>query len=853
MPQDNNRSHLVFTNESIKNNSFFKGRGRNSNANNSEEEEDEEQIPRNYSSLKARLVEDLVSFNTDLSSRIESRTLPIDIHIEYVEIKFFKPFQKDLEDVFRRFGLLPVNYRDLNQTILFYITNYDLFEGLINHIREFGGSSDDEDPHNKEYSIVLLISSFELLTSNSIISEDLGSTITLEVIDSVYTHKLYSDLYNRLEEYLLENNISYTVSPSIIDLSNVNRQQVEEIVNNFDIIAKVASHRTGVARPSDYGQAIRDYDFELIPNPNAPLVGVIDTGVSLISPLRAHVEIPGIDLTGSSMAYMDSEGHGTAVAGLVVLGEEFYRERKARYLAKAKIFPIKAIEFDNDPINVSDLCNAVIDAHVNYGVRIFNLSLVDGRSKAYNEAQSSYAYELDRLAYSHDLLIFISAGNLAPDDVHEMDANPDLLHNYPNHFFNPNKSTMQHCCASINLSSPAESYNNLTIGALADNLEDDARSHLSTDKGLPAFYSRKFHYNYADQLHGSAIRNNQINYNIFKPDLAFAGGDLLDSSAQMQVMTQRTGLYYERRSGTSLSAPLVASLAAQIVQRYPALNMQSVKALILNSCSDQINSRFLNDLCIELKEETAQALHRITFDDLPRGVKNKISSRYNSENLYKYLKGHGKPNTSVCLYSNSNAVTFVVESNISSNTHEVLELNLPGFMKTINGKFVVDATLCYKFPPQSNNQLGYCPVHISFGFFKEPSSIALIGTQDGPVKDLQFKSGVTWSDDYYPAPTKPFANTQKVRFLLQKKDLELLDSKVLIALRCVHKEVGIDPELIRLVSEQPNDFSLIVRITEAPKSSEVATGMLYDEIAAINSMDILNDTLSTLDADLDIE
>lgn len=271
------------------------------------------------------------------------------------------------------------------------------------------------------------------------------------MINSVNTHTLYRNIYIELQSYLNENHIAHTVSSSAvssnaIELINVSLHQVKEIVDNFDIISKAASHRAGLIRPSLFGTEIIDYDFSLLPNGNAPLVGIIDTGVNLIGPLRDYIERNGPDLTGGGLSILDNEGHGTAVAGLVILGEEFYKERKRSYRAKARIFPIKLIERDGDSIKVNELCEAVIRAHVDHGVRIFNLSVNESTNKSYNSSISNYAYCLDKIAYQYDLLILISAGNLDIDDIKEMDANEDTLHDYPNHFFNPKKLTFYHSC-----------------------------------------------------------------------------------------------------------------------------------------------------------------------------------------------------------------------------------------------------------------------------------------------------------------------------------------------------------------------------------------------------------------------
>src|SRR5690606_38889419 len=118
------------------------------------------------------------------------------------------------------------------------------------------------------------------------------------------------------------------------------------------------------------------------------------------------------------------------------------------------------------------------------------------QGKGYNEAPSLFAYLLDKLAYELDILIFIAAGNMEYTDLVEMQQDPHDLHNYPNHFYSPDESSDIHSCEFTNICIPAESMNHISVGALADNLRPESRTDLSLDKDLPAYYTRKNHYDF---------------------------------------------------------------------------------------------------------------------------------------------------------------------------------------------------------------------------------------------------------------------------------------------------------------------------------------------------------------------
>ncbi len=53
------------------------------------------------------------------------------------------------------------------------------------------------------------------------------------------------------------------------------------------------------------------------------------------------------------------------------------------------------------------------------------------------------------------------------------------LHRYPNHFYNPNEISDNHACEATNICTPAESYNNITVGAIAENYREGTLPDLT--------------------------------------------------------------------------------------------------------------------------------------------------------------------------------------------------------------------------------------------------------------------------------------------------------------------------------------------------------------------------------------
>ena len=352
---------------------------------------------------------------------------------------------------------------------------------------------------------------------------------------------------------------------------------------------------------------------------------------------------------------------------------------------------------------------------------------------------------------------------------------------YPNHFYNPYISLEDaevHVCECINLSEPAESMNNITVGALADNFSNREHSGLSLGRDYPAYYTRKFHIDYNGKINNTQFKKNQINKHIFKPDIVMPGGDVLGQNANMQVIGINCGhLDYVFGSGTSYAAPLAANLAAKILYYYPDIKAQTLKALLINS-ANEVNPSYLDESVENLKRK-AQPL----YPNIDRSEKTRLSGLFNTEYLAHTISGHGMPSIEKCLYSNDKRVTFVIEDDITFDSHKVMNLNIPSYLNLHPNKvkaLVLTATLCYSFNPIYGDSISYLPIHISFNIgnsmnHDNPTANA-IEYSTSRIKDNNDRMAIktkfsSWSDDFYPANTKRFSNVQKMRFLLNREDI----------------------------------------------------------------------------------
>ncbi|WP_332732647.1 S8 family peptidase [Flavihumibacter sp.] len=842
-------------------------------------------LPQAYRQQKQRLRNSLTQFSAQLIARIKERTLSIPNHIDYIRIDFFVVFNNSDEfktkTRFRNeFGLVPAAYANFNQTVYFAIADHTKFAFFVSLLMKFIDSPDINIPHGTEYSIITLLYDFKFLSSERIIvGQPEGDVIFSLVKKDETIASSFQKILQELKNYV--NTLSTddrrieiaTDNVSTIEIKHITNDQIRTIVRNFDIFIKVQSLRTPTIRPNSFNVPDLTWDLRIRPPRTSIKIGVLDNGVRPITPLENIIENHNLDITNkqSPNPLQASHPHGTIVASLAAMGVSFFDTATNDFTSDALIVPIKILNFNQGNFNIYDIETALNSA-IRLGVKIFNLS-VTGPGKMYNEGVTEFAYLLDKLAYENDILLFISTGNLDKQDIEAMQQHVRAglhldFHVYPLHFYNPNKQSDCHVCEAMNLCMPAESFNNITVGAIADNLAPGQAVGLAPFKELPAYYTRKHNIDYTKKINNTEFKRSQVNYNINKPDIVMPGGDLLAHAAAMQVLGfGDQGDFYIKDSGTSLATPLAANLAAKILEIYPSLNMQSVKALIINSATKLLDESFLDDLVLSLKDEYAQVKFKKMYTELSKHEVRQINEKISSEDIYHRIVGYGMPDISKALYSTSKSVTLVIQDTIVINSHKVVNLNLPNYLKDYSKKrYIVElkGTLCYKFPPVWNNHLGYNPLHISFNFIRSAeknnpvSTAEIIADRDhnyfikhiGNLKSqkkiskakkeaLGIKKNLeSWSEDFYPPSSKPFANTQQLSLKITATELEKIENQLSIVVRCTYKK-DVDLPLEQALISSSHPFSIALNISEK-ENDELSTYDLYEELKSCNELEALS-------------
>jgi len=775
-----------------------------------DEDDREDDSSKDYRPMARNFQTYLGQFTKDYEERISKRNPNINVpeHIEYIHISFQSQFviSEFYNQWFTEFGLLGVQFSKFNNEILFAISDKVQFSAFIDSINNFINKELNNETQLEFSNKIIYIKEFKLLSTADIIQYTVtGQLMNIRLIDDFpLDSRIFKAIYGSLEKYLTEKNLQYSLDESSrnLEILGATNTQLTEIVENFDIVLNITSSLATVVGPSKYNLPEKSYGFEISnSDEDLPIIGIIDTGISNQTPLASLlINDQRFNLTNGSV-FTDNTNHGTAIAALAALGKKAYTQGyRGAIKADAKLLSIKVTDSNSSFLSQRAVLDLLYKIKQEYtSIKIFVLTICYDAHKLNNEDYSAYAFELDKFAHTHDCIITICTANNDRASIENNSYNLNYFHT-----------------EVTNICTPAESMNNITVGAAADSLRDGNFEGISTSKEFPTLYSRKGHIDLT-----ALFSKNKINKLYFKPDIIECGGDYEYSScnkyigtglkASMEVLSAEPSESFYPNVGTSFSTPLVANIAAQIQKNYPDIRTQSIKALIINGAS----------------------LNSIRFQDSYSTLLNKTA-------------GHGLVSEQKSVFSNDNAITLLIEDSIAPDQIVTFPLNFPQYLTTDdlgkkNGILRITATLCFSFEPLLNHQLAYCPIHMAFSFFKNQTADQILAPEEKVASLL--KSSLRWSQSgRHVRKPIPYTNTQKISFPVNKQELIDEASTFKLAVNC-----RINPQLLpgsEKPYQKPHPFSIAITIEETLKENK-STNKLYNEMVLINSVE----TIINLDAE----
>jgi hypothetical protein len=415
----------------------------------------------------------------------------------------------------------------------------------------------------------------------------------------------------------------------------------------------------------------REITFTLeAPDPNAPKVCIIDSGIQEQHPLL-RVAIA----TNDSRSWIPNEtnltadlvpngGHGTRVAGAVLYSNivpQSGKQQAVCWLQNARVLDSNLYLSQSlyPPILIADIVEFY---HDKTKTRIFNHSITAG-TPCRNQYMSAWAAEIDNLMWQHDILFVVAAGNLPID---RRIGNSRL--SVKDHIGNGNTYPDYLLENSCRVPNPAQSFQALTVGSISSSTFRELSRSSIAQTDYPSSFS----------CSGLGI------WDSIKPEVVEYGGDLVaDGGTPPNLSTPpevcpelvrsrlNGGPLVSRDAiGTSFSAPKVTHIAAYLAAELPDESCLLYRALIVQSAR------------------------------LPNWVEAESFDLYRAVRLL----GYGIPNLDRALGGSSNRITLIAKGDrrIAARQAHVYQVSLPNELRSPGEDFDirVEITLSYKAQPR---------------------------------------------------------------------------------------------------------------------------------------------------------
>ncbi|MFJ1537942.1 S8 family serine peptidase [Micromonospora chalcea] len=177
----------------------------------------------------------------------------------------------------------------------------------------------------------------------------------------------------------------------------------------------ISTPLTAAAKPEPQWHLsyLRTVEAHSLSTGSGTVIAVVDTGVAPHADLQQNL-LAGIDLTAdhSPNGQRDSDGHGTAMAGLIAANGGPTGEGAAGVAPSAKVLPVRA-KIRNSEGDVAELVSG-IEFAVSAGVDVISISAA--------APADSQVRKAIKLAQQADIVVVASAGNTTSSSVVEYPA-----------------------------------------------------------------------------------------------------------------------------------------------------------------------------------------------------------------------------------------------------------------------------------------------------------------------------------------------------------------------------------------------------------------------------------------------
>lgn len=453
---------------------------------------------------------------------------------------------------------------------------------------------------------------------------------------------------------------------------------------------------TWIDVPPDFRTVIQQLqDFDVTekrvhpPRDSAPLVCVIDSGV-----LEGNALIRPACRNGYSHSFnseclnstTDEHNHGTGVSGIALYRDIGGRLQEVDFQPVAWLANARILN-GQGKLGQGQLFGSVLNRAIRHfhglGCRIFNISVND-ISRPYSvRTPLEVAEVLDGLARELDVLIIVSAGNLAKQTIQDAQQNGDA---YPAYMVSDGARILD----------PAQAVCVLTVGSIAGNhlcINPNRRPIAHTHQPSP--FTRC----------GPGVND------YLKPELVDDGGNLTvdpglgivieDPGCQVVTTCNDVGRLLHREVGTSFAAPRVSHLGARVLEVLGAIRTGQgqpfvptanlLRALI-------VNSAVVSDHAINLfNTETGRAKRR-----------------------WIQLCGYGQPDFDRAVTVSPSRSIMVFQGDVELDKIMYFEIPVPEELRVTRRQCVkrLRVTVAYDPLVRRTRTLQYCGTRMSWRLFR---------------------------------------------------------------------------------------------------------------------------------------
>lgn len=445
---------------------------------------------------------------------------------------------------------------------------------------------------------------------------------------------------------------------------------------------------------------------------NAPLATVLDSGIFTGNPLLENVVVAEEEFDTTENSTTDMNGHGTAVAGIIVYGDldaclncgvfkPLVRICNAKIMHNESGFFGNVPSFPDDKRPEQIVKEAIEYFNKEYGCRIFNLSAGDSEHLYSGGRQFAWAEMLDQLSRQLDIVIVISAGNVSNPIINDFSSRNELMEKCRDQLFQPEHRLID----------PATSALGITVGSITRFDEPEAipnrAGRLSVGKkDYLSVFTR------IGKGVNKAVKPEFVDYggNYAVHQISRGNTKWITTDRKLVEPTLHNGndQVFKGYCGTSFSAPHVTHIAARIeraleeqIKEKPSANL--IKAVLANSarCTTEM---------INWAESSKDALYT--------GKANPKQERR------LRLMGFGKIDDSL-LYSSDNAVTLFAEDRLELRSFHLYKIPVPEEFLKVKSDKTIAISLAYN-PITRMSRKDYLTNNIWFEVFRKIDESTLL-------------------------------------------------------------------------------------------------------------------------------